>query len=105
MSYGHPIWQQAADALNNELNKNYVYVYITRNRNGISDRLHSKDIPNIKCNEERDSLDSNWSMDNSKTLLKSLRFNMLIESEDWNKISPTIISYKGRLYNTLKCDW
>lgn len=44
-------------------------------------------------------------MDNSGTLLKPLRFNMLITSEKWSQISPTIISYNGRLYNTLKSGW
>lgn len=32
--YNDPVWQSASDLLDGVLNKDYVYLYITKNRNG-----------------------------------------------------------------------
>lgn len=71
-------------------------MYITQNRNGIQDKLYGKDICSINSSNifkdiSDQSIHSNWSMNESKHLLPSLRMEVHMSKCEWDKIDPCIL--------------
>lgn len=109
LPYNDAVWQLAANRLLNVLSKDYVYLYVTQNRNKIAQRLCGENMPVNKKREITkkciEGADLNWSMPDNNNPLPSLREKIHLSREQWMKISPVEVNYQGRSYETLKPGW
>jgi len=117
-----PIWKEAENALNKELTKKYLYLYISQNRNGILERFQqaynvvehtlsdsgdSIDMNNQtkSTNESNESKHSNWSI-SSPCRLKPWRTVIHLTKETWHNIITCETQHEiNKKYTTLNPGW
>ncbi|RVE40187.1 hypothetical protein evm_015163, partial [Chilo suppressalis] len=111
LPYGHPVWQEAADLFKGEMQKDYIYLYLKQNRNGVFGRLHGETIESSTVDKSADITkdnahhDENWSMEKIECALPPLRVQISVSKSDWDKISSLIVEYEGREYEVLASGW
>lgn len=86
MSWNDDIWQKAVDAMHGKMSKDYIYLYLSKNRNNVFNRIH--EVETSKCINEStfditaddscDLDDSNWSMGKTDCMLPPIRKSITI---------------------------
>lgn len=103
------IWKTASKMLGGKLCYKYLYLYFTKNRNGLLQKFDENYEENTKADEgdstKEASFESNWSMNSFICDLPPLRTEMNIGKKTWKEIEPQVVSYKERDYANLQPGW
>lgn len=94
--------------MQNKMSIDYIYLYLSKNRNDVFNRIHgvktcdsSKNESNIDTTLEDSRNDLNWSMDEVDCVLPPLRKTILILKSEWNTLKSHVVNYKQRKYEVL----
>lgn len=112
LRWSNDIWQRAVDALNGKMSKDYLYLYLSKNKNNVFKRIHGIDTSELTKNDSNvdDTLDNtrqdpNWSMGETECTLPSLRKNIDLSKSEWAALKTRIVDYKEREYEVLVIGW
>jgi hypothetical protein len=115
LAWGDNIWEDAASALEGKMSKDYIYLYLSKNRNGVFNRIHNitSNSPDTSIHDEHNNSeasrcspnDLNWSIEKTLCSLPSLRESFVIPKAEWDCLKCQIVHYKDRSYNVLAEGW
>lgn len=93
-----------------KMSKDYIYLYLSKNRNNVFDRIHAietsiKDENNLDTSADNSRNDSNWSMGETDCTLPFLRETIAISKSEWDILKSHILKYKNREYEVLVIGW
>lgn len=105
------IWQKAVDAMQGKISKDYIYLYLSKNRNDVFNRIHR--VETSKCINEStfdttaddSSDDSNWSMAKTDCMLPPIHKAITILKSEWDTFKLHVLEYKHRKYEVLVIGW
>ncbi|CAG4941897.1 unnamed protein product [Parnassius apollo] len=100
----HHIWTEARDLLP-KMTVDYLWIYITKNRNDVSSRIHN--VPKLKVKNKKKVCNiSNWSMNDNKHGLEELKGTIHFTLKQWNQFGLNLKLYKdGREYEVFEPGW
>lgn len=115
LPFGDDVWQKAVDAMQSKMSKSYIYLYLSKNRNDIFNRIHG--VQTLECingstfdttaDDSRDDSrdDLNWSMGKTDCMLPAIRKTIKISKREWDILKSHIVEYKHRKYEVLVIGW
>lgn len=112
--WSHNVWQQASDALHNKMSKDYIYLYLSKNRNDVFRRIHGAEALNssnanatsdVNTSADDSHRDPNWSTGGTECVLPPVRKAILISQSEWGKLKSYIATYKEHEYEVFVVGW
>lgn len=110
LAWDDDVWKKAVDAMRGKMSKDYIYLYLSKNRNNIFNRIHGIETLESTKDESLDttadnSRDSNWSMGEINCVLPTLRISITLSKSEWDTLKLNIVKYKDREYEVLVIGW
>lgn len=110
------VWDTATVAMNGKMSKDYLYLYLSQNRNDIFNKIHGIECLDSTENESNVEVtvddtvddsreDSNWSIGETNCLLPTLRKDINISISEWSALKSRVVQYKDREYEVLVVGW
>lgn len=106
------IWQIATDSMNGKMTKDYLYLYLSQNRNDVFNKIHGiKTLESMNYDNNVDDSaddsrqDANWSMGETECVLPALRKDIDLSRSEWAALKSRVVEYKEREYEVLVIGW
>lgn len=111
LAWDDDVWKKAVDAMKGKMSKDYIYFYLSKNRNNVFNRVHGIETLESTKDESLDTTadnsrdDLNWSMGETNCVLPALRKSITLSKSEWDTLKSNILKYKDREYEVLVIGW
>lgn len=104
LGYNHPVWSRAIVLLPG-MSKDYLWLYISQNRNNVSTKIHGP-VEQKRNQRKVEETDSNWSMAQGPKNFVEIREVIHVSFFEWKKLGLKTMVYKDdREYEVLEPGW
>lgn len=94
--------------LNGPMSKEYLWLYLKENRNGVFNRIHNLSETDLLKKNKKKVLkhkDSNLSMANKKCNLQPIKWSFHITKREWDSLGVHSTKYNSRSNEVLEPGW
>lgn len=112
LPWSDDVWQIATHAMNDKMSKDYLYLYLSQNRNNVFNQIHgiemvesAKNNSNLDDTADDSRQDPNWSIGETECVLPALRKDIVLSRSEWATLKSRIVDYKEREYEVLVIGW
>ncbi|CAL1671652.1 unnamed protein product [Lasius platythorax] len=105
--WNDPVWDLVVNNLNSSMCKDYLWLYLKENRNGVFNRLHNLSGTDVLKKKEKVVMfkDGNWSMSTPKCNFRPIKCLFYLTKKEWDSLGTHATKYNSRNYEVLEPGW